>query len=544
MINVEINGVLKRCKKGTRVIDLIDNKEKEYVSCKVGHRVRELTYKLNKSTAVELLTLDNEESVRIYESSLRFIFAMACKKLYPELNIRFSYHISRSIFVKILNGGQIFTEEMLQNIKKEMLSIVSEAIPFERETISIEEARDLYEEYHLQDKLELLEYRPENTVHVYRCGWYLNYFYSYMVPSTDYLDKFNLILYEPGIILQYPRAEEKGKLPKFKEEVKYGKTLKEANIWGKTIDAETVARINNNVRGKGLIDFIHSCEARHNKMICELGDRIAKNNKVKLIAIAGPTSSGKTTFSNRLRIELLTKGIKPVKLSMDDYYIDRDLIKPDENGKVDLEDINTIDIKLFNEHIYRLIQGEEVELPRFDFTIGKRVRGKKVKIDKESPIIIEGIHALNEKLTSSIPGEMKFKVYISPHIQINLDNQNPISMTQLRLVRRLVRDKMFRNSSALRTLSMWESVRQGEFKWIYNTEEEADYVFNSELSYELCVLKKYALPLLKKIDKENEYYIEANRLIKFLKYFIEIDESMVPCDSLLREFIGGSCFKE
>ena len=278
-------------------------------------------------------------------------------------------------------------------------------------------------------------------------------------------------------------------------------------------------------------------------MLAEIGEKIASDkNNIRLIAIAGPSSSGKTTFSNRLRIELLSKGIKPVMISMDDYYIDRDKIPLNENGELDLEDINTLDIELFNEHMFALINGEEVEIPRFDFKLAKRVKGHKLKIEPNQPIIIEGIHALNEQMSSLIPKHQKFKIFISPQIQINMDNHTPMSTTDLRLIRRIVRDNQFRNSPAKQTMSMWSSVRRGEFKWIYPNQEGADYVYNSELTYELCVLKKYAIPLLKEIGVEDEYYITANRLLKYLKYFTEIEEVAIPCNSLLREFIGGSCF--
>lgn len=361
-----------------------------------------------------------------------------------------------------------------------------------------------------------------------------------MVYSTAYLSKFNLIYHHDGVIIQYPRSETNGEIPVFKNEKVYGETLKEARKWAKSINAQTVSQVNENVTKGNAIEFIEKCENRHNEMLKELADKITLNSNIKLIAIAGPSSSGKTTFSNRLMSELISRGRKPITLSIDDYYLDRDLIIPDENGKIDLEHINTLDVELFNDHLTRLIKGEEVDIPHFDFKIKRRVKGGKLKINEGCPLIIEGIHALNEFLTSSIKKENKFKIYIAPHIQINLDNHNPISITHYRLIRRIVRDKQFRNSDAFRTLSMWESVRKGEFTWIYENQESADYVFNSELSYEICVLKKFALPILKEIKADNECYVLANKLIKLLKYFVEIDEKLVPNYSLLREFIGES----
>ena len=368
--------------------------------------------------------------------------------------------------------------------------------------------------------------------------------HSYMVPSTGFITSYILKTYSPGMIVQYPRSETNGIIPTFEQSRIYGSTLKKASVWAKMIGCETVSKINDHVTKELSRDFIQTCETRHNNALAELGELIEKDKEnIRLIAIAGPSSSGKTTFSNRLRIELMSRGIRPVTLSIDNYYIDRDKIAPDEFGNIDLEDINTIDVDLFNEHLLSLINGEEVDMPIFDFNVAKRTHTVKVKVPMNVPIIIEGIHALNEQLSASIPSHQKFKIFISPQIQVNIDNHSPISTTDLRLIRRIVRDKQFRNASAEHTLSMWKSVRNGEFKWIYPHQESSNYVYNSELTYELCVLKKYAMPLLKEINSDSPYFITANRLIKYLKYFKEIDESSIPCNSLIREFIGGSCFE-
>ena len=303
--------------------------------------------------------------------------------------------------------------------------------------------------------------------------------------------------------------------------------------------------MNDHVREETTVDFINMCETKHNDMLCELGNAIEKDiENIRLIAIAGPSSSGKTTFSNRLRIELMSRGITPLRISIDDYYLPKHQAPVDENGDPDLEHIEALDIDLFNSHMLALIQGDEITLPVFNFKTGEREEGQKCKIDAKTPIIIEGIHALNDYLTSSIPKHQKFKIYIAPQIQINLDNHNPISLTDIRLLRRIVRDKKYRNTSAEKTLEMWASVRRGEFKWIYPHQEGANFVFNSELTYELGVMKKYALPALQAIPDDHPHAITANRLIKFLKYFKDIDDKWVPCNSLLREFIGGSCFHD
>jgi uridine kinase len=299
------------------------------------------------------------------------------------------------------------------------------------------------------------------------------------------------------------------------------------------------------IKHLGITDFINPCEARHNRMLCELGEMIEDDiDEIRLICIAGPSSSGKTTFANRLRIELLARGIHPIRISLDDYYKPREETPLDEEGKPDFETIEALDIETFSQNMVDLINGKTVTLPRYDFQLGHRVDGRTLKIGKNQPLIIEGIHALNDRLTVDIPKSAKFKIFIAPQSQTNLDDHNPVSLTDLRLIRRIVRDKKFRNSSAEETLSMWPSVRRGEFKWIYDTQEGSDYVYNSFLPYELPVMKKYALPLLTSIDKDSEYWPDAARLIRMLKFFIDMEDNWVPSNSLMREFIGGSCYKD
>lgn len=543
MITIKWNNQDLSIPIGTTPLSLLpDEDKKKYYICLVNGRVRELTYPLSKNATLEYLDLTSSEAGKVYEASLRYVIALAFYNCYPKAKIRLSYNVSRSMFCESISDDFIIDLRVVNTIKQEVARIISEDIPFERTTVSKQEAANIYEKFGMLDKLDILSYRPDKDVHLYKCGNYLNYMHSYTVPSTGYLKNYVLHLYSPGIIIQYPRYELGGIIPKFEDAPVYGRTINQAYNWAKLTDCQTIYDINEHVQANP-VDFIQTCETKHNNMLAEIGEKIASDkNNIRLIAIAGPSSSGKTTFSNRLRIELLSKGIKPVMISMDDYYIDRDKIPLNENGELDLEDINTLDIELFNEHMFALINGEEVEIPRFDFKLAKRVKGHKLKIEPNQPIIIEGIHALNEQMSSLIPKHQKFKIFISPQIQINMDNHTPMSTTDLRLIRRIVRDNQFRNSPAKQTMSMWSSVRRGEFKWIYPNQEGADYVYNSELTYELCVLKKYAIPLLKEIGVEDEYYITANRLLKYLKYFTEIEEVAIPCNSLLREFIGGSCF--
>ena len=528
-----------------RILDIIPAEEKySYVAATVNNRIRELTYVLKEPSDVKLLDFKDTQAVKIYETSLRYLVAMATHRLYPQLDIRFSYNISRSIFCQILTPGFHTDLKFVDSIQAEMQRLIKADLPIERKLVTREEAAEIYKANHYDDKIDILKYRPDDKVHLYSCDGYVNYLYGYMVPSTGFLTHYKMKLFAPGFIIQYPRAECGGIIPEFEEDRTFGRTLKESYQWAVKVGTETVSKINEYVLKNGSVDFINMCESNHNNMLAELGKKIQQDiDSIRLICIAGPSSSGKTTFANRLRIELLSLGIRPIRISIDDYYKPKSEIPLDEDGEVDLECLQALDTELFNSDMLRLINGEEVQLPRFDFKLGKRVPGRILKVDQNQPIIIEGIHALNDELTPDITKHQKFKIYIAPQAQICLDNHNPLSLTDLRLLRRIVRDNKFRKSSAEETISMWPSVRRGEFKWIYKNQEGADYVFNSLLPYELCVMKKHALPILTKIPNDSPYYIKANRLIKFLKYFVNIDDEVVPNNSLMREFIGGSCFE-
>ena len=526
------------------ILDIVGD-NKDYICAYVNNRVRELTYTIDKDSTIQALTVKDADAKWPYEASLRFLVAMAMKNIHPELRIRFSYNVSRSIFMQILTPGASSYGQMVLDLEKEMNRLVSLDLPLVRKIVSKEEARKIFTKEGFLDKVDIMKYRPEKTAHIYECDGYKNYMYSRMVPSTGYIKTWKLRFYSPGIIIQYPRSEAGGTIPKFEDAPTFGQTLKQAHQWAIATGANTVVGINQHIENDGVIDFINLCESRHNRQLCELGQMIESDREnIRIICIAGPSSSGKTTFANRLRIELLSRGINPIRISMDDYYLPRNLAPKDENGEPDLESVDALDIQLFNQNIADLISGMEVDLPKFDFIEGKRVKGRTLKVPQNQPIIIEGIHALNEKMTASIPNHQKFKIFIAPQAQINIDNDNPISLTDLRLLRRMVRDSQFRNASATETISMWPSVRKGEFKWIYNTQEGANFVFNSLLPYELCVMKKYAMPLLKEIDVESVYYPVAERLIRMLKFFVDMPDDWIPCNSLMREFIGGSCYAD
>ena len=540
-------GQKKTFEKKVALLDLIqeNDPERQYVAAKVNNRVRELSYEVYYDADIEFLTVKNSEAVKIYEATLRYVVAMAFARCYPNLKIRFAYNVSRCISIHLLDPSVRADTAMLLKIRHEVEEIIKADYPLKKTIVPNEEAAKIYAEKGFADKLEILSYRPEKTVHLYECDGYLNYMYQVMLPSTGYIKNYKLRLYSPGFLLQYPRAENGGEIPEFKDAPTFGRVLTDAHDWAKIIGVNTVAGINSTIKDLGIIEFINLCEARHNRMLCELGEMIEDDiDEIRLICIAGPSSSGKTTFANRLRIELLARGIHPIRISLDDYYKPREETPLDEEGKPDFETIEALDIETFSQNMVDLINGKEVTLPRFDFQLGHRVNGRTLKIGKNQPLIIEGIHALNDRLTVDIPKSAKFKIFIAPQSQTNLDDHNPVSLTDLRLIRRIVRDKKFRNSSAEETLSMWPSVRRGEFKWIYDTQEGSDYVYNSYLPYELPVMKKYALPLLQAIDKESEYYPDAERLIRMLKFFIDMEDNWVPSNSLMREFIGGSCYKD
>lgn len=543
MYSIKVNDIVIEREDKVLLKDLAKELGIDAYVAKVNNRLRELNYYVNYTCNVEFLDLKNFDAVRVYETSLRYLIIMALENLYPKIKVKFSQCVSRSIACNVSNIDEKVNNEFLSKLESEMKRLINEDFVINRKTITKEEAAKIYAEKGYLDKIDVLKYRDDENVHIYECNGYVNYLYGYMVPSTGYLKKFKLLMYNPGFVVQFPRAECNGEIPAFEESISFGRMLNDARDWSELCGCNKIPLLNQHATDIKINDLVNVCETKHNNMLAELGSIIKKDiNNIRLICIAGPSSSGKTTFSHRLRLELMSRGINPVKISMDDYYLDREKAPLDEFGNLDLEHVNALDLDLFNEQLLSLIQGKEVELPIFDFKQGKRIRGEKLKISQDTPIIIEGIHALNDEVTRLIPKYQKFKIYISPLSQINIDDHNPINATEIRLLRRIVRDAKYRKTDPSETFSMWPSVRRGEFKWIYPYQEGADYIYNSELTYELGVMKKYALPVLEAIDRNDEYFITANRLVKFLKYIRDIDDRYVPCNSLLREFIGNSCF--
>lgn len=542
-MNITIGKEKLTLNKPCRILDLFDNSECKFMAAKVNNRLRELDFVISSDCEVELLDLKSPDVSRIYQATLRYVIIMAAQKVWPKARIVFNYSVSRSIFASVSNLGHPFLQEDLDALSLEVNNIIDSNYKISRYSVTKEEAINYYKSIGFNDKVKVLKYRKEDTVHMYECNNYKNYMFGYMLPSTGYLKEFTLKLYSPGFLITYPRSECGGITPKFTDERVFREALKEANVWADTSKASYISQMNEIVENNNALEFINICEARHNRQLANLGEKIvSKIDDIKLICVAGPSSSGKTTFTNRLRIELKSRGINPLMISIDNFYNKPDLAPLDEEGKPDFEHIDALDRKFFNEVIYRLIQGEEVQLPVYDFKTSTRTLLEPVKLKYRQPILIEGIHALNDDLTPSIPIDSKFKIFIAPLSQYRIDDHNPISISDIRLIRRMVRDFHYRNTGCERTLETWQSVRNGEFKWIYPFQNNADFVYNSELSYELCVMKKHAIPLLEAVKTDSPNFIAANRLIKFLKYFEEISDKWIPCNSILREFIGDSIF--
>ena len=531
---------------GTTLLEVSKQIEKDHpsiiVAAKVNNRLRELGYALHKDSELEFLDLTNSDGNRIYQRSLAFVFIRASMETFSDCKVTVEHSLSKGLYCEIHYKRPIVEEDVLK-IESRMHEIIEEDVPFIKDSVPIEDAKRIFNELGFDAKTKLLDYREEPEINIYSCGWLKDYFYGYMVPSTGFLKTFKLKYYDPGVIIQYPEKSNPTQIPEFQEQIKLASIFREAEKWGKIMDVGYVANLNERIYYRNYDELVQVAEALHEKKIAQIADMIAEKKK-RIILIAGPSSSGKTTFAQRLAIQLKVNGLKPISLSTDDYFVDREYTPKDEYGEFDFEALEAVDVELFNDHMSKLINGYEVEIPYFNFHTGTReYRGNIMKISEEHPIIIEGIHGLNEQLTQDIPHDKKFKIYISALTQLNIDDHNRIPTTDTRLLRRIVRDSKYRGHSALNTLGRWNSVRRGEEKNIFPYQEAADVMFNSALTYELAVLKKYAEPLLNEIHESEKEFTEAKRLLKFLSYFLSIeDEFVIPQTSIIREFIGGSCF--
>ena len=513
---------------------------------KVNGKLKELWKKVSEDAEIVFYDINSSDGARTYERGMLFLFIKSVHDVYDKsevTGVNCEYSIGNGIFCEIIGNVKV-DDEFALKVRERMDELVSEDIMFEKRTVSTSEAIDKFLNNDLSDKEHLFRYRRGSTTNIYRLGNYHDYFYGYMPSTTGALKSFDLKTYDGGIVIALPNAGEglEVKRPSWKPRELLYKTMKEANSWGKRLGIANVGNLNDTISEGRINDVMLVNEALQEGKIGKIAENIAKQQK-KIVMIAGPSSSGKTTFSHRLSIELMVQGLKPHPIAADDYFKDREHTPKDENGEYDFECLEAIDVEQFNKDMTDLLAGKEVKMPSFNFKTGKReYKGKTLKLGDEDILVIEGIHGLNDKFSASLPKESKFKIYISALTQLNIDDHNRIHTTDLRLLRRMVRDARTRGSSAEDTLARWASVRRGEEKNIFPFQEGADEMFDSSLIYELAVLKQYAEPLLFGIPTDSPYYSEANRLLKFLDYFLTMPSDNVPKNSLVKEFIGGNCF--
>lgn len=513
---------------------------------KVNGKLKELWKKVSEDSEISFYDITSTDGIRTYERGVLFLFIKSVHDVFSKaevMGVSSEYSLGNGIFCEI-KGNIKVDDKFVAKVRDRMDWLVAENIMFEKSLVSTKEAVEKFLDSDLSDKEHLFRYRRGSTTNIYRLGEYYDYFYGYMPPSTGELKSFDIRVYDDGVIITLPDAKEglKVKRPGWKPRELLYKTMKEANSWEKRLGIDNVGDLNDAISEGRINDVMLVNEALQEGKIGKIAENIAKQGK-KIVMIAGPSSSGKTTFSHRLSIELMVQGLKPHPIAADDYFKNRTETPRDENGEYDFECLEAIDIAQFNKDMTVLLSGKEVSLPSYNFKTGRReYKGKILKLGKDDILVIEGIHGLNDKFSETLPKESKFKIYISALTQLNIDNHNRIHTTDLRLLRRMVRDARTRGNSAEDTLARWASVRRGEEKNIFPFQEGADEMFDSSLIYELAVLKQYAEPLLFGISKTSPYYSEANRLLKFLNYFLPMPSDDVPKNSLVREFIGGNCF--
>lgn len=517
------------------------------VSAKVNNKVESLDFRVYYNKDIEFLDITSSSGMRTYVRSLFFILVKAVEELYPQGSISLEHPISKGYFCKLHIDRTIGLDDV-QRIKQKMQEIIAADIPYTRTESHTEEVVRLFEKRGMMDKARLLDTYGQLYSYYYQLGDTVDCYYSSLVPSTGYIRLFDIVKYYDGLLLRIPSRENPTKLEEVVKQEKMLEVFQEYHRWNQILGISTVGDLNVACNHGHATDLINVSEALQEKKIAQIADEITHRNqdgkRVKLVLISGPSSSGKTTFSKRLSIQLMTNGLKPYPISLDDYFVNRNDTPLDENGKHDFESLYAVDLPFFEEQLTTLLNGGEVELPRYNFTTGKReMSGKKLRIDEHMILIIEGIHALNPALTPHIPNENKYNVYVSALTTILLDNHNYIPTTDNRLLRRIIRDYKYRNYSAEETIARWPSVRAGEEKWIFPYQENADAMFNSALLFELAVLKDYVEPVLRKVPNRCPEYSEAHRLLRFLNYFVSVQDKELPPTSLLREFLGGSSFQ-
>lgn len=531
---------------GSKFKDIIkkyfEDEELKVAVCKLDNKYYELGEEVPKGGKLSLLPFTSANGMKIYSRTLQFIFIKATLDIFNNAKIVMQHSIGKGIFGEI-HKTEPLSKEDLEKIKVRMQELINKNININKVKVKREKAIDIFKSYGMDDKVLLLKQVSFNEVNLYELEGRYDYFHGYMAESTGIIKAFDIMYYDQGFILRYPEEDNIDVIPKFNEQKKLASIFMETEKWLNILGVGEVGSLNDKLLNGDLANIIMISEALHEKKIAEIADKIFSRRDTRIVLIAGPSSSGKTTFANRLAIQLRVNGLVPIPISLDDYFVNREETPIDENGEYDFETIGSVDIKLFNSQLSDILKGEEVELPTFNFLTGKREwNGNRIKLPQNGVVIIEGIHGLNPVLTSEIEDKYKFKIYISALTQLNLDNHNRIATTDVRRIRRIVRDHLSRGHEAEDTLKMWPKIKRGEQKNIFVYQEEADVMFNSTLVYELCVLKKAALEELNKIDESNPIYDEAKRLKSFLGFFKEIDEELVPQNSILREFIGGSIF--
>ena len=549
MRQITVEGQTLNIKDGTTYLELAKNFQKKYdhdiVLVLENNKMRELFRKVKDGAAVTFLTTGQIDGYNTYRRSatlllLKAIYDVEGMDAVRGMKVEFSagegYYVS--------SRKMPVNEETLARIEKRMKELVSQNLPIEKRSIPVEEAIEHFTRHGMTDKARLFRFRRSSSVNVYLLDGFEDYYYGYMVPSTGYLKYFKLIPYDEGFVLEFPPRKTPETFGSFREQPKVFQTLKNSTKWGEILNVGTVGALNEQISEGNVGNIILAQEAIMEKGLGDIAAEIASRPDKKLIMIAGPSSSGKTTFSHRLSIQLMAHGLKPHPIAVDNYFVNRVDSPRDENGNYDYEALNCIDVKQFNEDMEELLAGKRVELPVYNFVKGEReYKGDFLQLGAEDILVIEGIHCLNDDLSYSLPRDKKFKIYISALTQLNIDDHNRVPTTDGRLIRRMVRDARTRGASAQDTIRMWDSVRRGEERNIFPYQEEADAMFNSAFLYELSVLKQYAEPILYSVPRDSAEYNEAKRLLKFLDYFLGVSSEQVPHNSIVREFIGGSCFK-
>lgn len=548
-VKVTVSGITKEYPAGTAyekvAEDFKDKFDAPIILASANGKLRELNKKISYDCTVDFNTRKDVAGHKTYRRTATFILIKAIRDIVGQEaleKIKVEFSLGKGIYVNILGDVKI-DQTFLDKVKARMDELIKADIPIKKESYDLDDAIRLFRNEGMRDKERLFKYRRASKVNVYSIDGFYDYYYGYMCPSTGYVKLYDLYLYDEGFVLQLSSRKDPDSLPEFKPQDKLYKTMKESTQWGISLDIETVGALNDKICAGKVEDLVLVSEALQEAKIAEIAQDIADRKGVKFIMIAGPSSSGKTSFSHRLSIQLRAKGLVPHPIALDNYFKNREDTPKDENGKYDFECLGAMDVEGFNNDMKKLLAGDTVELPSFNFKLGKReYKGDFMHLNAEDVLVLEGIHGLNEKMSYALPAESKYKIYISALTALNVDEHNRISTTDTRLLRRMVRDNRTRGTSASGTLAMWQSVRRGEEENIFPFQESADAMFNSALIYELAVLKQFAEPLLFAIEKDDPEYLEAKRLLKFLDYFVSFTCEDVPKNSLMREFIGGSIF--